>query len=29
MSTVAAFDYHFDIYRYGQNRDRAFTVIRS
>ena len=27
MSTVAAFDYHFDIYRYGQNRDRAFTAV--
>jgi hypothetical protein len=28
ITRVASLDYHFGVYRYGRNRDRAFEVIR-
>jgi predicted nucleic acid-binding protein len=28
LASVASFDDHFAIYRYGRNRDRAFEILR-
>jgi predicted nucleic acid-binding protein len=27
LTSVASFDHHFAVYRYGRNRDRAFEVL--
>ena len=28
ITRVAAFDFHFDIFRYGKDREKAFSVVR-